>query len=436
MADSELLMEDHCDAYVFWKERGVRGRTCLHVDAHLDVSEAGLDHETLRALACARGAEEIEPHRVSNYLPWGGFHCGNYLYPALREGLVDRLIWVVPPFMPGRDPVEWARGELQNWVDLRQGEFRALRLEQGRVEGVLVERPLTLCTADNLPELSEPVLLDVDVDYLLDPDDRLWQSPLELAASLAGVQRDLTTVAYSVNGGYTPLEHRWLGPATLEALTGRGRPEWVAARMGRGPEPAGEPPSWYGEKVEERAINRGCLHFRRQEYAEARRWFKQALPEDGPLAAYLLALTDSRSGRREEAVDAFEELAQDRRLSPRERGYVQFLMARDLHREGRHPEAAAAFEKAAAAEPDNPVYLHHQGLCLIDGGWVEQGTRTLRRAIRLGPDRLAALELHYELFRLYRQLGQTAFAQAELRALSQKDVTGLYHLKAMAQSGR
>ena len=415
-------MEDHCEAYVFWKEHGVSGRTCVHVDAHLDVSEAGLEPRTLAAMACARTAEELEPHRVSNYLPWGGFHCGNYLYPALREGLVTRLIWVVPPHFLARDPVEWARGELQNWVDLKQDEFRDLKLVQGRVEGHLVGRPLTICTWDNLPALPETVLLDVDVDYFLDPQDRIWQSPYDLKLDC---RWDLLTVAYSVNGGYTPLEHRWLGPATLEALTSETRRSQDDAR------------SHFQDDAPARAINTGSLHFRRQEWELARAAFVEAAresPEEAWLAQYLLALTDSRAGLREEAVDRFEELLGDTRLSAKEQAYVCFLMARDLQRSERISEASAAFARAVEAEPENPVYLHHYAIALISGGWTEEGTKKLRKAIRLVPDRLAALELHYELFRIYRQQGQIGLAQAELRALGQKDVTGLYHLKALAES--
>lgn len=421
---SVLLMEDHCEAYVFWKEHGLTGRTCVHVDAHLDVSEAGLSPTTLAAMAAARNGAELDSHRVSNYLPWGGFHCGNYLYPALREGLVTRLIWVVPPSMLGREPVEWARGELQNWVDLKQEEYRQLHLEHGRVEGHVAGRPLTICTFDNLPRLEETVLLDVDVDYFLDSDDRLWQSPYELALNC---RWDFLTVAYSVNGGYTPLEHRWLGPATVEALTSDTRRSLEEAR------------AHFQEDLPPRAINTGSLHFRRQEWELARASFQEAAreaPEEAWLAHYLLALTDSRAGLREEAIDRFEELLHHPRLSLSERAYVQFLMARDLQRQQRVSEACAAYQKAVEAEPDNAVYLHHYGLALVDGGWVEEATRRLRKAIRLDPDRLGALELHYELFRLYRRQGQTGLAQAELRALSQKDVTGLYHLKALAEMGK
>lgn len=419
---SHLLMEDHCDAYVFWKQHQVTGRTCVHVDAHLDVSEAGLPRETLQAMAQARTPDELEPHRVSNYLPWGGFHCGNYLYPALLEGMVTRLIWVVPPHMLAKDPVEWARGELQNWVDLKQREYRDLRLDEGRVEGHLAGRPLTICMAENLPPLAETVLLDVDVDYFLDPQDRIWQSPYDLKLDC---RWDLLTVAYSVNGGYTPLEHRWLGPATLEALTTGRKRTLEEAR------------TQLQDDVQPRAINTGSLHFRRQEWEKARQAFEQAAreaPEEAQLANYLLALTDSRAGMREEAVDRFEELLEDPRLNARERAYVSFLMARDLQRQERVSEASAAFQKATDVEPDNPVYLHHYALSLLDGGWVEEGTRKLRKAIRLVPDRLAALELHYELFKIYRRQGQIGLAQAELRVLSQKDVTGLYHLKALAES--
>ncbi|MEW6281630.1 MAG: hypothetical protein AB1758_23670, partial [Candidatus Eremiobacterota bacterium] len=149
-----LLVEDHCQALDFWRECGVRGAACVHVDAHLDVTETGTE-------------------RGSVYIP-GGLNCGNFLYLALAEGLVEHLVWVIPPALAGT--LAWARRELQEWVDLTGAEYASLCLRDGRVEGRLLGRRLTICRLDvGLPELAPPVLLDVDVDYLVAEEQHLWQ---------------------------------------------------------------------------------------------------------------------------------------------------------------------------------------------------------------------------------------------------------------------
>ena len=87
----------------------------------------------------------------------------------------------------------------------------------------MLGKPLTVCSIRNLPAFNEPVLLDVDVDYLVIPNigyrgvnmySRLpWLWPRELVSCLAEkrVRTDLVTIAYSVEGGYTPLQWKYLG---------------------------------------------------------------------------------------------------------------------------------------------------------------------------------------------------------------------------------
>jgi tetratricopeptide (TPR) repeat protein len=76
---------------------------------------------------------------------------------------------------------------------------------------------------ESLPKLEERVLLDLDVDYLILPRVTYglgdshpalpWRWPKDLVEGLysRGVQSELVTIAYSVEGGYTPLRWKYLG---------------------------------------------------------------------------------------------------------------------------------------------------------------------------------------------------------------------------------
>ncbi|MEW6278056.1 MAG: tetratricopeptide repeat protein, partial [Candidatus Eremiobacterota bacterium] len=309
--------------------------------------------------------------------------------------------------------------------------WQSLHLADGRVEGRLAGRPLTVCTLDHLPGFSEPVLLDVDADYFLDEGDRVWLSPFQLGQALADLDRSAVTVAYSVNGGYTPLEQRWLGPATCHALSdpGNGPARCEDLGDGREPEHLPDPVRAALDVVPcRRALNQGSLHFRRQEYDRALACFEEARADEGPVADYLAGLTLSRAGRREEACDRWESLEG---LPPRQKAYVDFLRARELAAQQRVTEAVAAFEAALRVEPDNPTYLHHFGLTLLEGGFLDEAAVALRKSLRLAPDRLTSLEAHMELARLYRARDQEGLARAELRQVQRKDVTGVYRLKAI-----
>lgn len=144
--DSLHLIENHDEAYRIWVEAGVRDRVLVHVDAHHDLygrwSESG-------------------SHRIT---------IANYIFPALAEGLVRELVWVVPDG-------SWTtrrkrRGVLRavRRIDAGRAKLTGARGGECRLSARVLGRPLTVCGLDDLPSFGEEVLLDVDVDYLVLPE--------------------------------------------------------------------------------------------------------------------------------------------------------------------------------------------------------------------------------------------------------------------------
>jgi tetratricopeptide (TPR) repeat protein len=100
-----------------------------------------------------------------------------------------------------------------------------LRLEGRRIVAEISGRTVTACSLSDLPAVPEPVLLDIDTDFLMrdpteachageDPWRQLpWLWPGELVARLKtkGIRTDCVTIAYSVEGGFTPLTYKYLG---------------------------------------------------------------------------------------------------------------------------------------------------------------------------------------------------------------------------------
>ena len=190
------LFEQHDEAYHIWSGLGIRGATVIHVDAHHDLS--WLD-------------DAIH------------LHIGNYLCQAIKDGIVGRVYWIVPD---GALTTKRARTALI-------GQMRKLRSDYSRPKGridisdaaidaELLGAPVHVCELSGLAELSAPVLLDVDTDFLLIPASQFttglpasspWLRPSALAKRLRGrvLAPQLVTIAYSVEGGYTPLRWKYLG---------------------------------------------------------------------------------------------------------------------------------------------------------------------------------------------------------------------------------
>ena len=213
-----VMMEDHDKAYHAWKERGIRDMTLVHVDAHidfgwvpeLDLNEIGAD---------AREGALLNPFLLSRTKM---VTIGNYICPAMREGMVKKFYWVVPDKSLS-DPrgTKHILAQLGQLLRIKRFSGGKPRLRDGRIHCSVFGKELVVCTLESLERLQGPVLLDIDVDFMLTPavwddlDPRRfpWIFPEELLEKLGrkidGVE--LMTIAYSVEGGYTPLRFKYLG---------------------------------------------------------------------------------------------------------------------------------------------------------------------------------------------------------------------------------
>jgi len=458
-------MEDHCHAYGLWKEQGYQDAVCVHVDAHLDVMDRGFDDDTLKRAASVNSVEGLKNCLSPNFLPWGGIHCGNYLYPALKEGLVTHLVWVVPKEMvEGSLLLDFAYEELPNWVELTFEEHESLTLKGRTVEGILAGQRLTICTSENLPQLDleKPVLLDIDVDYFQNQNDEIWQTPGELHSELNLSKVDCLTIAYSVDGGYTCLEHRYLGEIIESIFTDGPESLWeqrLAKLLELDSRRRGEEgvdylallreddPPWF----------RAALHFKSglAESLPTVEAARRALPHDERYQVVDMneALALYRSGRHEEALsivgetddnlfvraviafqcgryelakECWDKFLESRELADRERAFALFLRGQSSLQLNLLPEAREDLRTADKLDPGNYQYQLFHGLVLFLIGDYKRAAKVWRKCLKQHGERLATIGLHLELSRLYRAMDRTALADAELRRVTQKDKTGQY----------
>jgi tetratricopeptide (TPR) repeat protein len=191
------LIENHDRAYELWQQAGVRQRTLLHIDAHHDMW----------------WADNV-----------GSLSIANFISLAIAQNLVREIYWVVPDATWSTSEGRAAVGRhLRKIQDGYPGTRAPHRSERRRIRTSVMDRPLVVCSLDSLPRLSESVLLDIDVDYLLIPQVTYgrsdahsplpWRWPDDLLAllSVAGVTTDFVTIATSVDGGHTPLQWKYLG---------------------------------------------------------------------------------------------------------------------------------------------------------------------------------------------------------------------------------
>lgn len=202
------LMENHDEAYHLWRNAGIKDRVLVHIDAHHDMW--WIDDNSAITIA-------------------------NFICPALKEGIIGKVYWVVPDrAFADRAP----RGELLQQIESVAREYRTpiskIRISADAIVVPLIGRQLVVTTLASLNLDEVPVLLDIDVDYLMIPQvahnhaDRHsklpWCWPSELAQKIAEVRLmpEMVTISYSVEGCYTPLAWKYLGEELKTRLGGYG----------------------------------------------------------------------------------------------------------------------------------------------------------------------------------------------------------------------
>jgi tetratricopeptide (TPR) repeat protein len=362
-----FLMENHDEAYQKWRAAGVQEKILVHIDAHDDLWWIP-DEESI--------------------------NIANFICPAIKDNLVKEVYWVVPD---------------QTWEDSRTlkpvirrltkvlksypGNSGAVKVERGQISAEVLGKPLRVLTLSNLPRFSESVLLDIDIDFLVIPkscsrgdyDALPWCWPEDLLARLSACQlrTDLVTLAYSVEGGYTPLKWKYLGDELALRLI---EPDHAAAGI-RGMELI---------RAGALAAHRGDLLAAEKSYLEAR----DLLP-DSPAPEYHLAHLSLALGRNDQAPALYQRALA---LDPSYRTAYNNT-GLEYYADGRFPEAECEYHKTLSLNPEDPyAHLGLGRLAVRSKRWEEAET-WLRQSLALDDQLLDA----------HRTLGEVLAGQGRRR---------------------
>ncbi|HEX6853007.1 MAG TPA: tetratricopeptide repeat protein [Candidatus Polarisedimenticolaceae bacterium] len=398
------LFENHSSSLVKWRAAEVRDRILVHLDGHADFD--WLPDDTIARLAAARPQDlpglELHPYAVDG-TTLSRFGIWNFIYPAVRLGLVREYYWVVPDgtLADRQAGVEFAREVLFGKMHgTSVEEAQEFRFEGRTLRGTLLGVPVTVCELADLPRIDEPVLLDLDLDYFTtrsatsqEVTERPWAAPQAILKTLAakGVRADVATISLSTIGGYFPPENRWIGPAVYRALR--------------------EPGSGGLEAMARRGAA-GALVAAGDAAAAESAWRERtaADPEDGS-AWYALARVLRGRGDERGSVEAFAEaVRRDPTLAAAD------LFEGDRHWLNQNWEAALAFYRAYAgsnpASPFAPYTQRRIATCLMRLGRDDEAIETLRRVLSVAPRHG---DTRLDLGVLLRERGKLDEAVAELR---------------------
>ena len=384
--DRVFLFENHDQAYHVWRDLGVKDRILVHLDAHHDMWWIADD----------------APVTVANFI------C-----PALRNGQLKGIWWVVPDST-------WATGEnrkhlvrhLDRIAEGYPAPHSPLQAGYHRISTIVLGKPLGVCSLDSLPPIDENVLLDIDVDFFVIPRVSYggtdvykavpWCWPPEVLTQLSAcnVSTDLVTIAYSVNGGYTPLKWKYLG-------------DELALRLRASKQETGQVSGM--DLMRDAALAAG-----QNDLEAAERKYRQAadlLPRSAAPSYHLAQLT-LRTGKLTEARQNYQ-----RALSWDSSYRAPYGSAGlQAYWKGRFREAEQEFLETLKLDPDNAEA--HFGLGLLAKRrrrWSEAAS-LLRRAVELKADFLDA----------YRALGGVLAKRGQ----AQEAIEAYTHALKLALAGQ
>ncbi|HUI92716.1 MAG TPA: hypothetical protein VLX68_10755 [Chitinivibrionales bacterium] len=191
-----ILVENHSDVLVPWIKTGVKGAIVVNVDAHDDctpITPEQIDKLKLRFAAGDLAAIS----RANGVSDSGLYNIADFITAAYNLGIAREEVWAAP--LPGN------------------------------LSRVFTHLPFRTWLIDSLSalKLQGPVLLTVDADVVDHFANYRCINLVEAVRRIAAIIRALPwdvkhlSVAYSCDGGYLPINIRWIGYAMKEALEGK-----------------------------------------------------------------------------------------------------------------------------------------------------------------------------------------------------------------------
>jgi tetratricopeptide (TPR) repeat protein len=348
------LIENHDAAYVIWRDAGVKDRILIHVDSHHDMW----------------WCESPELLNIANFVS-----------QALRDKMVRAVFWVVPDQSLATPQYRSVIArQLRNLSKDYPNETGGIRQEKRHILATALGKQITVCSLASLPRFEESVLLDIDIDFMVirrvtnsafSDNDTLpwcWPNNLLLRLQKASVYSDLITIAYSVEGGYTPLQWKYLG----DELALRLRNRFADFDSLRGMECIGEAAC---------AAASGDLAVAEASLTEA----MERLPCSAA-PSYHLAYLYGKMGRKEEGMALYQQaLSIDKTYQT---SYSSFGLVH--YWGGRLDEAEDAYRQTLDLNPTDASALMGLGRVEMRRRKWEDAEHLLRRSLELDPNGIDA----------------------------------------------
>lgn len=220
---SLTVVEDHSSILARWAETGIRDAVLINIDTHDDLH--WIPEQKMISLQGLYRDQNWQRFAEANTTADRGlYHIGNWIYAGARLGIFREVCWVVPFRYVAENGSEDTLRQFLKQNRFTDADIRTFALRNNRYHGAFRGIPLTICGLESLPEISSPLLLSIDADFLptygTEYRSAYLPSLQKMFAALHAQRYQIqdAVVSYSVNGDFLPPHLRWVGDAVAMLL--------------------------------------------------------------------------------------------------------------------------------------------------------------------------------------------------------------------------
>ena len=338
------VVDEHSEFLIDWMKKGYKNMVLVHMDEHDDfryIPEYKM--RQLKNLYKDKKWDEIESSRDKEQ---GLFSIADFIYPAYKLGIIKKLYWI-----PTTDKIlsyklqTHAQTLLDSW-DYSDDIADSFHKEGNTLRGNIYGLDIIISSLNALPEIQEPVLFSIDIDYFSDVIKDSQSDELDVIKDFFSklMKKNLkvkrVNIAYSTNSGHTPITDRHFCEEIIYCLQ---HPEilheWDVPEL------------W-------KVRNRGFGLIRNDRTEEAMKFFRNSLNtyHNEPTLLLGKAISLSLTGKNEEASKTISRLLQ----SKPEYDHVYVYLSKALEEKGENQVAKQYFWKYFKRHPDYYSWVYNK----------------------------------------------------------------------------
>jgi tetratricopeptide (TPR) repeat protein len=204
-----ITVEEHNHILKHLVRLDIKECTLYHFDAHIDV--AFIENKIIDEITKINNFEDLGSYEEEVwYKNTGkkGYHCGNFLYLAIKMNIISRFIWIMP-----NGDLRGCHGIFRYLVTklggINETEFLNIKYSKDEISAVLYGIEFKVITIESLSRsvIYENNVIDIDIDYLFNLSNKInWISPKVFISSIKDALKksDIVFICKSIISGHTP----------------------------------------------------------------------------------------------------------------------------------------------------------------------------------------------------------------------------------------